>query len=448
MVSVSGVRGIVGDGLTSQNVMQFAQAFGNYLGNGEVVVGRDSRVTGTMFKHAVFAGLMAAGCDIIDIGMCSTPTAQMAVEKLKARGGIVITASHNPIQWNALKLLDSTGMFLDETQGNKVIKIVEDGDFQNVQWDQVGKIESYENATEDHLKAILKLDMISSGLIAKKKFKVVIDCVNGAGGTILPSLMQKLGCNTVFMNEETTGLFPRSPEPLPENLKDLCEKVISEKADIGFAVDPDVDRLAIVSEKGKPLGEEYTLVLAIKYMLKKMDGPIVVNASVTQAVDDLAKKYNTEVIRTKVGEIHVAKKMKQVRAVIGGEGNGGVILPELHLGRDAPLGIALILQQLAEYKGTISELHQFLPQYFQSKNRIEINDMDVSAIMDFIVKKHKKENIDKTDGVKFLWKDHWVHIRPSNTEPIIRIYSEARSAEEADALGFKFINEIQEFKNL
>ena len=448
MVSVSGVRGIVGDGLTSQNVMQFAQAFGNYLGNGEVVVGRDSRVTGTMFKHAVFAGLMAAGCDIIDIGMCSTPTAQMAVEKLKARGGIVITASHNPIQWNALKLLDSTGMFLDETQGNKVIKIVEDGDFQNVQWDQVGKIESYENATEDHLKAILKLDMISPDQITKKKFKVVIDCVNGAGGIILPSLMQKLGCNTVFMNEETTGLFPRSPEPLPENLKQLCERVVSEKADIGFAVDPDVDRLAIVSEKGKPLGEEYTLVLAIKYMLKKMDGPIVVNASVTQAVDDLAKKYNTEVIRTKVGEIHVAKKMKQVRAVIGGEGNGGVILPELHLGRDAPLGIALILQQLAEYKGTISELHQFLPQYFQSKNRIEINDMDVSSIMDFIVKKHKKENIDKTDGVKFLWKDHWVHIRPSNTEPIIRIYSEARSAEEADALGFKFINEIQEFKNL
>jgi len=446
MVSVSGVRGIVGDGLTSQNVMQFAQAFGNYLGNGEVVVGRDSRVSGTMFKHAVFAGLMAAGCDIIDIGLCSTPTAQMAVEKLKARGGIVITASHNPIQWNALKLLDSTGMFLDETQGEKVIKRVENGEFQNVQWDQVGKIENYQNATEDHLKAILKLDMISPTQIAKKKFKVVIDCVNGAGGTILPSLMQELGCQAVFMNEETTGLFPRSPEPLPENLKDLCEKVVSEKADIGFAVDPDVDRLAIVSEKGKPLGEEYTLVLAIKYILKKKDGPIVVNASVTQAVDDLTKKYSAEIIRTKVGEIHVAKKMKQVKAAVGGEGNGGVILPELHLGRDAPLGIALTLQQLAEYKGTISELHQSLPQYFQSKNRIEIKDMDVSFIMDSIVKKYKKEKIDKTDGVKILWADCWVHIRPSNTEPIIRIYSEAKSMEEADALGFKFIKEIQSIK--
>lgn len=446
MVSISGIRGIVGDGLTSQNVMQFAQAFGNYLGNGEVVVGRDSRVTGPMFQHAVFAGLMAAGCDIIDIGVCSTPTAQMAVEKLKARGGIVITASHNPIQWNALKLLDSTGMFLDETQGSKVIESVENGEFQNVQWDQVGKIESYESATEDHLKAIFKLDMISPDQIAKKKFKVVIDCVNGAGGTILPSLMQQLGCETVFMNEETTGLFPRSPEPLPENLTDLCEKVISEKADIGFAVDPDVDRLAIVSEKGKPLGEEYTLVMAIKYILKKKDGPIVVNASVTQAVDDLAEKYNAEVIRTKVGEIHVAKKMKQVKAAIGGEGNGGVILPELHLGRDAPLGIALTLQQLAEFKGTISELHQSLPQYFQSKNRIEIKDMDVSSILDTIVKNHKKDNIDKTDGIKILWADGWVHIRPSNTEPIIRIYSEAKSVEEADALSFKFIKEIKEIQ--
>jgi len=443
MVSVSGVRGIVGDGLTSQNVMQFAQAFGNYLGNGEVVVGRDSRVTGPMFKHAVFAGLMAAGCDIIDIGVCSTPTAQMAVEKLNARGGIVITASHNPIQWNALKLLDSTGMFLDELQGNKVIERVENEEFHNVKWDQVGKVKTYENAIEDHLKAILKLDVVSSSTIAKKQFKVVIDCVNGAGGTILPSLMQALDCQTVFINEEPTGLFPRSPEPLPENLNELCEKVVSEKADIGFAVDPDVDRLAIVSEEGKPLGEEYTLVLAIKYILKKKDGPIVVNASVTQAVDDLAEKYNTKIIRTKVGEIHVAKKMKQVKAAIGGEGNGGVILPDLHLGRDAPLGIALTLQQLAEFKGTISELHQSLPQYFQSKNRIDIKGMDVSFVMDSIIKNHKKDNIDKTDGVKILWADGWVHIRPSNTEPIIRIYSEAKSVEEADALGFKFINEIR-----
>ena len=447
MISISGIRGVVGDGLTAQVVMKFAQAFGTYLGNGKIVVGRDSRVTGPMFKHAVFSGLMAAGCDIIDIDVCSTPTVEMTVKKLKARGGIVITASHNPLEWNALKLIDSSGMFLDESQGKKVIEIADNNEFQNVPWNQVGKVVHYEHAIEDHIKAILKLEIISPGKIAKKGFKVVIDCVNGAGGTILPSLMKELGCDVVFINKEPTGLFPRSPEPLPENLTELCEKVVSEKADIGFAVDPDVDRLAIVSEKGNPLGEEYTLVMAINYVLGKKDGPLVVNASVTQAVDDLAAKYNTEVFRTKVGEIHVSKKMKLVKAAIGGEGNGGVILPDLLMGRDASLGIALILQQLTEFSGTISELHQSLPQYFQSKNRIEIKDMDVPLILDEILKKYKTENIDKTDGIKILWEDHWVHIRPSNTEPIIRIYSEAKSLEEADALSFKFIKEIQDIMN-
>jgi len=447
MISISGIRGVVGDGLTSQIVMKFAQAFGTYLGNGKIVVGRDSRVTGSMFKHAVFSGLMAAGCDIIDIDVCSTPTAEMTVKKLKARGGIVITASHNPLEWNALKLIDSSGMFLDEMQGKKVIEIADNNALRNVPWNQVGKVVHYKHAIEDHIKAILKLEIISPDKIAKKGFKVVIDCVNGAGGTILTSLMKELGCDVIFINEEPTGLFPRSPEPLPENLTELCEKVVSEKADIGFAVDPDVDRLAIVSEKGKPLGEEYTLVTAINYVLGKKDGPLVVNASVTKAVDDLAAKYNTEVFRTKVGEIHVSKKMKLVKAAIGGEGNGGVILPDLHLGRDASLGIALILQQLTEFSGTISELHQSLPQYFQSKNRIEIKDMDVPLILDEILKKYKKENIDKTDGIKILWEDHWVHIRPSNTEPIIRIYSEAKSLEEADALSFKFIKEIQDIMN-
>ncbi len=447
MINISGIRGVVGDGLTPQVVMKFAQAFGTYLGNGKVVVGRDSRVTGPMFKHAVFSGLMAAGCDIIDIGVCPTPTVEMTVKKLKARGGIVVTASHNPLEWNALKLIDSSGMFLDESQGKKVIEIADNNELQNVTWDQVGKVVHYEHAIKDHIKAILKLEIISPDKIAKKRFKVVIDCVNGAGGTILPSLMKELGCDAIFINKEPTGLFPRSPEPLPENINELCEKVVSEKADIGFAVDPDVDRLAIVSEKGKPLGEEYTLVTAINYVLGKKDGPLVVNASVTQAVDDLAAKYNTEVFRTKVGEIHVSKKMKLVKAAIGGEGNGGVILPDLHLGRDASLAIALTLQQLTEFSGTIWELHQSLPQYFQSKNRIEIKDMDVPSILDQILNKHKKENIDKTDGIKIIWEDQWVHIRPSNTEPIIRIYSEAKSLEEADALSFKFINEIQNIMN-
>jgi len=444
MISISGIRGIIGDGLTSQTVLKFAQAFGTYLGGGKVVVGRDSRVSGPMVKYAVFSGLMAAGCDIIDIGVCPTPTVEMTVKKLKARAGIVVTASHNPLEWNALKLIDSSGMFLDETQGKKVVEIADKKEFKNVPWDQVGKVTHYEKAIEDHIKAILKLKILSPEKISNKKFKVVVDCVNGAGGTILPSLMEQLGCETIFINKEPTGLFPRSPEPLPENLYELCEKVVTEKADIGFAVDPDVDRLAIVSEKGEPLGEEYTLVSAISYVLGKKAGPVVVNASVTQAVDDLAAKYNTKVFRTKVGEIHVSKKMKREKAAIGGEGNGGVILPDLLYGRDASLGIALTLQQLSEFKGTISEIHKSLPQYFQSKNRIEIKNMDVPSILDKILEKHKKENIDKTDGVKILWSDSWVHIRPSNTEPIIRIYSEAKTTEEADALGFKFVKEIRD----
>jgi len=444
MVSISGIRGIVGDGLSPQVIVNFAQAFGTYMGNGKVVVGRDSRVTGPMVKHAVYCGLMAAGCDVIDIGMCSTPTVQMAVEHLKARGGIAITASHNPIEWNALKLIDATGLFLDEMQGKNVIELVEKNKQQNVRWDQIGKVESYDGAIDHHIKSILKLGIIDAKLIASKKFKVVVDCVNGAGETILPALLDQLGCKVTFINKEATGLFPRAPEPLPENLNELCEKVKSVKADIGFAVDPDVDRLAIVSEQGKPLGEEYTLALAVNYVLQKKTGPIVVNASVTQAIDDIAAKYEREVVRTKVGEIFVAQKMREIKAIIGGEGNGGVILPELHLGRDAPLAIALTLQQLALFGGVLSELHQTLPQYFQAKNRIELKDLDVASLLEAIIQKYKKEKKDQTDGLKILWQDKWVHIRPSNTEPIIRIYTEAKTAEEANALSFKFMKEIED----
>lgn len=443
MISISGIRGIVGDGLTPQVIVNFAQAFGTYVGAGKVVVGRDSRVTGPMVKHAILSGLLATGCDVVDIGLCPTPTVQMAVEHLKARGGIVITASHNPIEWNALKLIDSSGLFLDEIQGNKVIKFVEQNHFQNVAWDQVGKIELNNEAIDHHINSILKLNLIEPEKIAAKKFTVVVDCVNGAGGTILPKLLEKLGCQAIFINEEPTGLFPRAPEPLPENLKDLCKKVKAVKADIGFAVDPDVDRLAIISEKGEPLGEEYTLALAINYVLQKKRGTVVVNASVSKVIDDIAAKYDTEVIRTKVGEIFVSQKMKEVNAAIGGEGNGGVILPELHLGRDAPLGIALTLQQLALTGGTISELNASLPQYFQSKNKIKLKDIDVSSVLDVIIENHKKQKIDLTDGVKILWRNQWVQIRPSNTEPIIRIYSEAKTVEEANALSFKFIKEIE-----
>ncbi len=443
MISVSGIRGVVGDGLSPEVIVNFAQAFGTYLGSGRVVVGRDSRVTGPMVKHAVYAGLMAAGCDVVEIGVCPTPTVQMAVELLKARAGIAITASHNPIEWNALKLIDTTGLFLDELQGKKVLKLVEDRAIQHVNWERVGKVEMFDGAIEHHLQSILKLSVIDPKLIASRKFKVVVDCVHGAGGTILPALLERLGCDVIFINKEPTGLFPRPPEPLPENLTELCTRMKAVKADIGFAVDPDVDRLAIVSEEGKPLGEEYTLALAVNFILQKKQGPVVVNASVSQAVEEIASRYDAEVIRTKVGEIFVAQKMRDVAAAIGGEGNGGVILSELHLGRDALLAIALTLQQLAESGLTISRLHQALPQYFQSKNKIQIGEFPVATILEKLLEKHKKEKLDQTDGLKFLWPDRWVQIRPSNTEPILRVYSEARSPDEANALGFKFVKEIE-----
>ncbi len=447
MVSISGIRGVVGDGLTPELILRYAQAFGVYLGGGKVVVGRDSRITGPMVKHAVLSGLMAVGCDVIDIGVCPTPTVEMAVEHFNARGGIAITASHNPIEWNALKLIDSSGMFLDEIQGGKVIQLANAGQFQFVPWDRIGKTELNNTAIAHHIDSILRLNLISPEKIAARKFKVVVDCVNGAGGTILPQLFQRLGCEVVFINEEPTGLFPRPPEPLPENLKELCQAVKGNGADLGFAVDPDVDRLAIIDENGNPLGEEYTLALAVNFVLQKRHGPVAVNVSVTQAIDEIAAKYGVPVFRTKVGEIHVAKKMKEVKAVIGGEGNGGVILPELHLGRDAPVGIALTLQHLAEFGGTIGELQRSLPQYAIAKNRIEVGDTNIAQVLEAITEKYRDHRLDMTDGLKILWPDHWVQIRPSNTEPIIRIYSEARTMDQANALAYQFVEEIKRLAN-
>ncbi|MBD3290694.1 phosphoglucosamine mutase [candidate division KSB1 bacterium] len=443
MVSVSGIRGIIGEGLTPSEVIKYTQAFGTYVGSGKVVVGRDSRVTGEMVKSAVISGLLAVGCDVIDIGICPTPTVQMAVEKLKARGGIAVTASHNPIEWNALKLIDSSGLFVDEEQGKKVIEYAEKSNFNYVIWEKIGKIDHYKNAIQDHINAILKLKYIDPDLIRSKEFKVVADCVNGAGGTTVPQLLRELNCDVITINEEPNGLFPRAPEPVPENLSELCEKVKSVKADIGFAVDPDVDRLAVVSENGVPLGEEYTLALAVNYIAQKKRGPIVVNASVSKVIDDLAEKYHSKVIRTKVGEIHVATRMRKENAAIGGEGNGGVILPELHLGRDAPLGIALTLQQLAEFGGKISDLQKKLPQYYQVKRKINLDQVEPEQVMEKIVDEFSDEKIDRTDGIKILWDNEWVHIRPSNTEPIIRVMSEAKTQEQAEAICYKFMKFIE-----
>jgi phosphomannomutase len=442
MVSVSGVRGIVGQGLSPEVAMNFAQAFGSYINSGKVVVGRDSRVTGEMLKNAVLAGLTAVGCDILDIGICPTPTAQLAVENHKAAGGIMITASHNPIMWNGLKLIGPDGLFLDAEQGQEVLKISEGRAFSYATWDEVGVAVNYTKAIAEHIDAILDLDYIKIEKIKERKFKVVMDCVCGAGSNLVPILLEELGCATVCLNCEPTGMFPHNPEPLPENLTQLCETVKKEHADIGFAVDPDSDRLAIVSEKGEPLGEEQTLALAVKYILSKKPGTVVINASTSRATEDIAENSGSSVIRTKVGEIHVAKKMREVGAVIGGEGNGGVILAGIHLGRDAPVGIALTLQHLVEFGGPLSELSNSLPQYVITKKKIEMGELDSKMALNRIREIYSNETLDFTDGIKIVRPKSWVHIRPSNTEPIIRVIAEAPSKEESERLCLELIKRL------
>lgn len=434
MVSVSGVRGIIGEGLTPDVVMTFAQAFGEFVKQGKVVVGRDSRVSGEMMKSAVVAGLASVGCDVLDIGICPTPTTQLAVEKLEADGGVMITASHNPIMWNGLKLIGADGLFLDAEQGEQVLKLAEKKTFAFAPWDKIGVMMPYSNAIQDHIESILNLTYFDIEQIQRRHFKIVLDCVCGAGANLLPHLLYELGCTVTSLNCEPTGLFPRNPEPLPENLTEICDAVKAAGADLGIAVDPDSDRLALVSDKGEAIGEEKTLALAVHFILSRTKGPVVINASTSRMTEDIAEKYGASVIRTRVGEVHVAKKMREVEAVIGGEGNGGVILPDLHLGRDAPVGVALILQLLTQFEGSLSELDASLPQYVITKTKVELQGLDPESALQKVKEAFADEELDFTDGVKLIRDKAWVQIRPSNTEPIIRIIAEARTKAESERL--------------
>ncbi len=442
MVGVSGVRGIVGDGLTPEVAMKFAQAFGAYVKSGKVVVGMDSRVSGLMLKNAVVSGLMAVGSGVIDVGVCPTPTTQLAVENLEADGGIMITASHNPIMWNGLKMIGPDGLFLDAEEGQKVVEISKANRYPFATWDKLGVVVNYSKAIKDHIEGVLNLEYIDAEKIRERNFKVVLDCVCGAGANLVPSLLNELGCLTVQMNCEPTGLFPRNPEPVPQNLVELCEEVKSENADLGIAVDPDSDRLALVSETGEPLGEEKTLAIAVKHVLSKKQGPVVINASTSRMTEEVAQKHGADVERTKVGEINVAKKMREISAIIGGEGNGGVILPELHLGRDAPVAIALVLQHLAEVGMPISAVSEDLPKYVIAKNKIELGDLNSKDVLDKICEFYADETLDFTDGVKIVRPRSWIHIRPSNTEPIIRVISEAPTHKEAEQLCLEIMRQM------
>jgi phosphomannomutase len=438
MVSVSGVRGRVGEALTPEIIAQFAAGFGAWArakagGKASIVVGRDSRVSGPMFQPVVMSALQSVGCDIIDVGMAPTPTIQLAVEHHHAAGGLAITASHNPIEWNALKFIGPSGLFLDGAEAAEMRAVVE-GTIPRAAWDQLGVIKQDSEAIERHLTKILALSFIDVAHIRKRKFRVALDCVRGAGATIMPELLKRLGCDVSAINLETDGRFPRSPEPIAENLYELEALVCDSRSEIGFAVDPDVDRLALVSERGKAIGEDYTLAFAAKTVLRRRVGVIVTNLSTSRIVDDIALEAGTQVIRAPVGEVNVATRMRAENSPVGGEGNGGVILSDLHLGRDAPAGAALILQLLADEAKPLSAIVAGYPRYIIVKDKLDRPKAPLDAVYSALQTEFPDAKADTQDGLRLTWPDKWVHVRPSGTEPIVRVIAEAPNAEAANRL--------------
>ena len=440
MTSVSGIRGIVGQSLTPETIIKYVSAFGQRSAGKKIVVGGDPRVSSHFIRPLILGTLQACGCDVIDVGIAPTPTIEIAVKTLQAAGAIAITASHNPIEWNGVKFIGPDGMFLPEREIFGLFREADKRKRAYASWDKLGNIEQYNNAVEDHLALILNLPYLEIDKIRRKKFKIALDCVNGAGGTIIPLLLDRLGCEVVPLNIETTGIFAHNPEPVPQNLLDLAVAVKSHKTDLGIAVDPDVDRMAMISNEGNPLGEEYTLALAVKYLLSKKLGYVVVNLSTSRVIDEIAQYYNVLLFKTKVGEINVSLKMQEVEAVIGGEGNGGVILPEVHLGRDAATGVALVLQALTEFNGSISELKQSLPQYYILKDKESIKNIDSDRLIEHFSEKYQNEQLDLTDGLRIDRADSWIHLRKSNTEPIIRLIVESRTPE----ISWRILQELKE----
>lgn len=442
MVSISGIRGIIGDGLDPAVLVKYTSAYADFIGFGKVIVGRDARISGDMVKSVVIGTLLAKGLDVMDIGICPTPTVQYTVKTLGAQGGIAISASHNPNEWNALKLLNSTGQFMTPEENLKLLELLNTSENIFKAWQQLGKLTMYEEGLKRHVNDVLKLKYIDIAKIRAKKFKVVADCVNGAGVYVIPELLKKLGCEVIEMDCEKNGIFTRLPEPIPENLTETMKRVLEHKADLGIVVDPDVDRLVLITNEGEPFSEENTITQAVNFILSKAPGNVVVNLSTTRAVDDIAEKYNSKVYRSAVGEANVVLKMKEVNAVIGGEGSGGVIYPALHYGRDALIGIVIILQQLAEIGISLSDLRKELPLYYIAKKKIVVGNTNPDDIIKVLADKYKDERINLTDGLRIDFTDHWVHFRKSNTEPIIRIITEAKDKSAADKYSDKYLTEI------
>ena len=443
MVSISGIRGIVGDGLDPQVLVKYTSAYADFIGKGTIVVGRDARITGEMVKSIVTGTLLAKGLNVIDIGICPTPTVQYTVKTLGAQGGIAISASHNPNEWNALKLLNSTGQFMTPDENTKMLGLLSSTDNNFVPWDKMGKLTLFEEGLKRHFNDAMHIKYVNIDQIQKRKFKVVADCVNGAGAYVIPDFLKQFGCEVIELDCEKTGIFTRLPEPIPENLTKTIKAVSEHKADLGIVVDPDVDRLVLINNDGSPFGEENTITMAVNFILSKEKGNSVVNLSTTRAVDDIAKKYGCKLFRSAVGEANVVKKMKEVNAIIGGEGSGGVIYPALHYGRDALVGIALILQQLTEFGGSISEFKKTLPSYFIAKKKIVIGDINPDEVIRKLIVKYSEADINREDGLRIDFTDHWVHFRKSNTEPIIRIITEAKNETLAEQLSSKYFEEIK-----
>ena len=454
--SISGIRGTIGgrpaDNLTPIDIVKFTTAYSRLIKDKNpgkritIVVGRDARISGSMVDSLVEGTLLGCGVDVINVGLCTTPGTEMAVITYKADGGIIITASHNPRQWNALKLLNERGEFLDDAEGKEVLAMAEDVAWNYPTIDHIGKVIRREDFNAKHIEQVLALPLVNVEAVRQRKFKVVVDAVNSVGGVVIPALLKELGCEVVELNCDPTGEFAHNPEPLPENLTEISEVIRKEGADLGIVVDPDVDRLAFVMENGEMFVEEYTLVAVADYVLKHTKGNTVSNLSSSRALSDVTSRYEgCTYAAAAVGEVNVVKKMKDTGAVIGGEGNGGVIYPELHYGRDALVGVALFLTYFASLSMSMSELRKTYPAYYASKNKIELTpEINVDLILETIKNRYSNEKVNDIDGIKIDFAENWVHLRKSNTEPIIRVYTEAKTMAEADALAKRFISEIEQ----
>ena len=452
--SISGIRGTiggeVGDALTPLDIVRFTASYATFIrkqggSSNTIIIGRDARISGQMLSSIVSGTLLGCGFDVLDIGLSTTPTVEVAVQIEKSAGGIILTASHNPKQWNALKLLNGEGEFLSATDGEEILSLAESDNFSFAEVDDLGKYTFDDSFNNKHIDAVLNLKLVDVDLVKSAGFKVVLDAVNSTGGFMIPRLLEKMGVECVKLFCEPNGQFPHNPEPLPENLTEISALVVKEKADFGIVVDPDVDRLAMVCEDGSMFGEEYTLVAVADFVLSKTPGNTVSNLSSTRALRDVTVSHNGSYQASAVGEVNVVDMMKATNAVIGGEGNGGVIYPEMHYGRDALIGVALFLTQLAERKISAKQLRDSYPNYFISKNKIELTpEIDVDAILSALAEKYKKEKITTIDGLKIDFSEGWVHLRKSNTEPIIRIYAESEGEEKANEFAINMINEIKE----